>query len=103
MKMNFYMPTKVVLGDNCVKENGAAFKALGRKAMLVTGANSAKRNGAQDDVIAVLEQENIAYTIFDRIKSNPDIDSVYEGADVARKEKVDFIISIGGGSPMDAG
>jgi alcohol dehydrogenase class IV len=103
MKMNFYMPTKVVLGDNCVKENGAAFKALGRKAMLVTGANSAKRNGAQDDVIAVLEQENIAYTVFDRIRSNPDIDSVYEGAEVAKREKVDFIISIGGGSPMDAG
>lgn len=101
--MNFYMPTKVVLEDNCVKENGTEIKKFGKKAMLVTGARSAKLNGAQEDVITVLEQEKIAYTVFDRIKSNPDINSVYEGAKIAREEKVDFIISIGGGSPMDAG
>lgn len=103
MIANFYMPTKVIMGENCIVNHAEQFKSLGSKALLVTGAKSAKLNGAQADVITTLESLQISYIIYDKVMSNPTIACVYEGAKLAREEDVDFIIAIGGGSPMDAG
>ena len=97
------MPTNVLMGENCVRENAKLFSELGTRALLVTGARSAKVCGAQEDVTAVLEECGIEYQVFDRIMANPLIDVVYEGAEAARRMNADLIISIGGGSPMDAG
>ena len=49
MNLGFYMPTKVIVGKNCVRENSDVFK-IGKKALIVTGKNSAKSSGALDDV-----------------------------------------------------
>lgn len=103
MDLNFYVPTKVIMGTGCVIKQKENMRALGKKAMLVTGRNSAKANGSQADVIQALTDLGIDYVVYDRVMSNPTIDCVYEGAALAKKEQVDFIISIGGGSPMDAG
>lgn len=102
MNMNFYMPTKVIMEENCVVNHGEIFKQLGSKAMLVTGRSSAKKNGAQDDVVTALKNQNMEYVVFDKIMCNPTIACVYEGAEFAKANKVDLIIAIGGGSPMDA-
>ncbi len=99
----YYMPTKVISGKECILNNSGMFKALGKKALIVTGANSAKKNGSERDVKAALDSAGIAYVVFDRVMSNPTISCAYKGASVARKNAVDFIIAIGGGSPMDAG
>ncbi len=103
MNVNFYMPTKVIMGLGCVINQKESMRGLGKKAMLVTGKNSAKANGSQEDVIQVLTGMGIDYVVYDQVMSNPTIDCVYEGAALAKKEQVEFIISIGGGSPMDAG
>lgn len=100
--MNFYMPTRVFMEDNCVLNHKEVFSELGTKAMLVTGHSSAKINGAQADVIKALESQNMEYVIFDQIMSNPTIKCVYDGAAFARANNIDLIIAIGGGSPMDA-
>ena len=84
--MFFYMPTKVFDGDNCIRENFSVFKTLGKKALIVTGKNSAKLCGALDDVLAALASAKVDYAIFDKIMSNPTIEVVYEGAEAARKE-----------------
>lgn len=97
------MPTKVVNGIGCIKANKDIFASFGKKAMIVTGRTSARKNGSLADVEDVLKELSISYVIFDRIMSNPTIDCVYEGAELAKSEHADFIISIGGGSPMDAG
>lgn len=103
MNCKFYMPTNVMMGEGCVRENAKLFSELGTRALLVTGARSAKVCGAQEDVTAVLAECGIEYQVFDRIMANPLIDVVYEGAEAARRMNADLIISIGGGSPMDAG
>ena len=101
MNLGFYMPTKVIVGKDCVRENSDVFK-IGKKALIVTGKNSAKLSGALDDVKYALEKNNIEYVIFDKVMSNPTVECVYDGAETAMEEEVDFVIAIGGGSPMDA-
>lgn len=103
MEFQYYMPTKVITGKNCIVENKEIFAAFGKKAMIVTGRHSAKHNGSQKDVITALESQGVDYIIYDQVMSNPTVPCVYEGARIAKEEGVDFIIAIGGGSPMDAG
>lgn len=102
MNINFYMPTKVIMGEECIGKNAELMKDYGNKALIVTGASSARLCGALSDVINALQSQGIEYELYDRIRSNPTIASVYEGADFAREKRVEFIIGIGGGSPMDA-
>jgi len=96
------MPTKVMIGNDCIVKNSEIFMTLGKKALIVTGAQSAKRNGSEKDVKTALEAAGIPYEVFDKVMSNPSISCVYEGAAFAKEHGVDFIIAIGGGSPMDA-
>ncbi len=103
MVYKYYMPTRVIAGRDCIVNSSGIFKTLGKKALLVTGANSAKRNGSEKDVKEALDSAGISYVVFDRVMSNPTISCVYEGASIAKEEGADFIIAIGGGSPMDAG
>ncbi|NTV89654.1 MAG: iron-containing alcohol dehydrogenase [Clostridiales bacterium] len=103
MIYRFYMPTKVILGRNCIIENSGLFKTLGKKAIIVTGKGSAKKNGSGADVRKALEAEGIEYVVYDKVMSNPTIACAYEGASVARDSGADFVIAVGGGSPMDAG
>lgn len=102
MNQYYYMPTRVVMGGDCICKNSKLFASLGKKALIVTGVHSAKINGSQEDIIKALESEEIDYLVFDKIRSNPTIAIIYEGAEVAKENNVDFIIAIGGGSPMDA-
>ena len=98
----FYMPTKIIRGYNCVKDNNEIFKSSGKKAIIVCGKKSAKCCGALDDVTDVLNNNGTDYIIFNEIMPNPTIEIVYNGAELAKSENVDFVIAIGGGSPMDA-
>lgn len=102
MTNKYYMPTKVMMGNDCIIKNSEIFMTLGKKALIVTGAKSAKRNGSEKDVKTALESVGIPYEVFDQVMSNPTISCVYEGAALAKDKDVDFIIAIGGGSPMDA-
>jgi alcohol dehydrogenase class IV len=102
MNINFYMPTKVIIGKECVKNNAVLMKEFGKKALIITGAGSAKKNGSLDDVIDVLNSNNIEFVIYDKVMSNPTVKCAYDGAEFAKNHRVDFIIAIGGGSPMDA-
>ncbi len=100
-RLHFYLPTEVIAGANCVRLNAAAW-CLGKKALIVTGKASAQCSGALNDVCATLDTQGVAHVQFDGVHENPDADQVYAGAAMAVAEKVDFIVAVGGGSPMDA-
>lgn len=98
--MTYFMPTRIIEEDEVVRKHSDIFKATGTKALIVTGRNSAKINGAQEDVLWALSKEGIEYVIFDQVIENPPIEQISEGAAVGKG--CDFVIGIGGGSPIDA-
>lgn len=98
----YFMPTKIIFGKNCIVDNSSVFKDMGKKAYIITGKHSAKLNGSENDVKTALEKEGIEYIIFDKIEENPDIETIFAAAQKGISEKVDFVIGIGGGSPMDS-
>ncbi len=100
--MNFFLPTQIITGKGCVKASADKIAALGKKCLIVTGKSSAKKCGALEDVISTLESKNIQYYIYDKIEQNPTIKSCIDGGMLARHFSADFIIGIGGGSPLDA-
>lgn len=99
---SYEMPTKLYFGKDCIAQGGAAMANLGTKALLVTGRHSAKVNGSQKAVTDVLDAQGIAWVLFDQVENNPSIETVRKAADFAKSEGVDFVVGIGGGSPMDA-
>lgn len=101
MKMDFFMPTRIITGVDCVKNNAGLFR-LGENCMIVTGASSAIKSGALDDVIEVLEELGIGYIVYDCIRENPLMSTCFDGGQIAAAQKCDFVIGIGGGSPMDS-
>ncbi len=101
MIFEFNMPVNLMFGNGVIKKNSEKFK-LGKKALIVTGRNSARLSGAFDDISDVLFASGIEYVLFDKIVSNPNLAIVAEGTKFAKENNVDFIIAVGGGSPLDA-
>ena len=99
---HYFMPTDCYFGRGCVAEHKAAMAKLGKKAMVVTGKTSAKRNGAQQDITDALDSLGIAWILFDEIEENPSVETVERAARLAIAEGIEFFIGIGGGSPMDS-
>ncbi len=99
--MHFYLPTKIYSERDCVKNRAEEWTALGKNALIVTGKSSA-RNGSLDDVTQALEERDIAYSVYSDIEENPSIETVMKVRAFGLERQADFVIGIGGGSPMDA-
>ena len=100
--MNFCIPTNIFVEKDCVTRHSSEFARYGKKALIVTGAHSAKSNGSLNDLISVLEKNNIRYQIFDQVEENPCVETIAKAASVGKDFNADFVVGIGGGSPMDA-
>ncbi len=97
-RFTYAMPTTVFYGPECVKIHSSDW-VLGKKALIVTGQSSAKLSGALDDV---LENIGVEYELFSEVENNPSLETVARGGKLAREAGCDFVIGIGGGSPLDA-
>ncbi len=102
MNINTFMPTKVISGKDCLRNNSHLIAKFGNNCLLVTGKSSAKLSAALDDIISILTSNNIKYSIFDQIEENPQTITCHKGGKIAQEMKSDFIIAIGGGSVLDA-
>ena len=99
----FYSPTEFVFGKGTENEAGKYVKKHGgTKVLLHFGGGSAVRSGLLDRVKKSLEDNGIAYVELGGVKPNPRDTLVYEGIDLCRKEGVDFILAVGGGSVIDS-
>lgn len=100
---NYYAPTKVIFGKGTEAEAGKLVKAFrGTKALIHYGSGSVVRSGLLERVKASLDAEGIPYAELGGVVPNPRLSLVYEGIGLAKKEGVDFILAIGGGSVIDS-
>ena len=100
--MIYKTPVKIYNEENAVRNHAEELGLLGRKALIVTGRNSAVKCGALDDVLEALKSVNIDYALYDKVEENPSTETVMEARDFGLNEGCDFVIGIGGGSPLDA-
>ena len=99
----FYSPTYFVFGKDEENNAGKYVKRFGgTKVLIHYGGGSVVRSGLLDRVKASLTAENIEYVELGGVKPNPRSGLVYEGIELCRKENVDFVLAVGGGSAIDS-
>ena len=99
----FYSPTYFAFGKDAEAEAGKLVKRFGGSRVLIHfGGGSVVRSGLLDRVKASLTAEGIGYVELGGVKPNPRSGLVYEGIELCRKENIDFILAVGGGSTIDS-
>lgn len=103
LNFTFCVPTKFVFGRGVERETGRELKALGAKKVLIHyGGGSVIKSGLMKTVTDSMDAQEISYVKLGGAKPNPRASLVYEGIELGRKEEVDFILSVGGGSALDS-
>lgn len=99
----FHAPTEFAFGEGQEKQIGSLVRKWGgTKVLLHYGGGSIKRNGVYDAVTASLTSAGVPYVELGGVHPNPRSSKVYEGIELCRKEGVDFILAVGGGSTIDS-
>ena len=100
MITTFHLPTRIVFGAGSVTRLGEEAKAIGRRVIIVTYPDI-RRVGLLDRVLKNLKEKGVDTLVFEEVEPNPRSSTVDKGARIARNEKVDLVIGLGGGSAMD--
>ena len=99
----YYAPTEVVFGEHSEERVASLTKKYGGTKVLVHyGGKSAVRSGLLDKICGLLSEGGIDHVTLGGVVPNPRLSKVYEGIDLCRKEGVDFILAVGGGSVIDS-
>ncbi len=98
----FRFPVQLVFGEGCLEELKTFVSGFGKHALLVTGSGPTRSLPAVEAVLATLQSEGISCTRFHGVEADPSVETVEAGAEMARENGCDFVIGLGGGSPMDA-
>lgn len=98
----FYTPTKYIFGRDTVARAGELTRWMGcRKVLIVTGMGSAVRSGLYDRVVCCLDDAGVDHLHLSGVEPNPTDQKVREGIDICRREKIDGLVAVGGGSAID--
>ncbi|MEW6594535.1 MAG: iron-containing alcohol dehydrogenase [Thermodesulfobacteriota bacterium] len=98
----FHNPTKIIFGAGTEQQIGPEIRAAGvSKVLLLSGQGSARKSGLLDRVAASLEAAGIAFVALDGVVSNPVLSHARQGVALAKKEGVEAILAVGGGSVLD--
>lgn len=99
----YYTPTKIIFGRGAEEQTGQLAAEQGCKKVLVHyGGGSVVRSGLLERIYRSLDAVGISYVSLGGVVPNPRLSLVYEGIRLARKEQVDFILAVGGGSVIDS-
>ena len=100
---NYYAPTEVVFGENSEEHVAALVKKYGGTKVLVHyGGQSAVRSGLLDKICGLLKEGGVSFVTLGGVVPNPRLSLAQKGIDLCRKEGVDFILAVGGGSVIDS-
>jgi hypothetical protein len=101
---NYFAPTEVVFGEQSEEQVAALVKKYGGTKVLVHyGGQSAVRSGLLDKICGLLKESGVDYVTLGGVVPNPRLSLAHQGIELCRKEGVDFILAVGGGSVIDSG
>ncbi|MBN1689401.1 MAG: iron-containing alcohol dehydrogenase [Dehalococcoidia bacterium] len=98
----FHMPIRFIIGQGSFAQLGREAARLGKTALLVTGSCSMRSTGMLEKASGELAANGITAVVFDKVEPNPRTSTIDAAAKIARDNKADIIIGLGGGSVMDA-
>ena len=99
----FISPTKIIFGKDEENRIGEILKKEGyQKILLHYGQRSIFKIGLYDKVVKSLQDNNISYIELGGVEPNPKIDLVRKGVEIAKREKVELVLAVGGGSVIDS-
>jgi alcohol dehydrogenase len=98
----FHNPTKLIFGKGTLAAIKEEVPKYGKKVLLVYGGGSIKRNGIYDDTIKLLSEIGAEVFELPGVEPNPRLSTVHKGIEICKKEKIDFLLAVGGGSVIDA-
>ena len=98
----FHNPTKILFGKDTIPSIGSETAAFGKKALMVYGQGSIRKNGIYDQATKSLQDAGVTIVEHGGVKSNPVLSHVHQGIKLAKEHKVDEIVAVGGGSVIDS-
>jgi alcohol dehydrogenase YqhD (iron-dependent ADH family) len=97
----YYNPTRLYFGKGMLDVLRKQVPVYGSKVLLVYGGGSIKRNGLYEQVVAVLSELGATVHELQGVEPNPRLSTVHKGVDLCKRERIDFILAVGGGSVID--
>ena len=98
----FYSPTEFLFGKKTEQKVGETLVRYGaRKVLVVYGGGSVVRSGLLERVEKSLKEAGLTYCLLSGVQPNPLDDKVYEGVELVKREGIDFLLPVGGGSVID--
>ena len=102
VNFEFQCATKMIFGKGTEEKVGGELKAYGAtRVLFVYGGSSIKRSGLYDRVVKSLTDAGLWFTELPGVVPNPRVSLVRKGIEICRKEKIDFLLAVGGGSVID--
>ncbi len=102
LNFDFYSPVRLIFGKGEEKRIGKLLKPHASKVLLHYGGGSIKKSGLYDTVIASLKESGVDFVELGGVKPNPRLSLAREGIELCKKEGVDLILAVGGGSVIDS-
>lgn len=102
LNFDLYMPARIVFGRGTQSRIGELLKPHAKKVLLHYGGGSIKRTGLYDTVVKSLNDAGIPFVELGGVVPNPRLSLVHEGIELCRRENVDLILAVGGGSAIDS-
>lgn len=100
-RFTYCNPTKLYFGEEALENLGVELKKYGENVVLIYGGGSIRKNGIYDEVMEILKKEGKNVAEIAGVMPNPTVEKLYEGIEIARNHKADFLLAVGGGSVCD--